>query len=169
MSFDFEQFTGVTGSYAPKLSIRNTGQIGLSQGLLRRVGVADGQWFALLFFDKKRQAIGVKFTQENDIKGAVKVQKRETTSADGAKNWSGHIPARAFLDYCGIEYRGKKSQGYYPEFGDGGMVIAVLGSGVDEEDDDPTEEEGTGDDGEETLDGTDVGTAPVGGEKERPF
>lgn len=160
--FDFEQFTGVTGSYAPKLSIRNTGQIGLSQGLLRRVGIGDGNWFALLFFDKKRQAIGVKFTQEADVKGAVKVQKRATTSADGVKNWNGHIPARAFLDFYGIEYRGKKSQGYLPEFREDGMVIVVLGSGTDE--DDPPEEDEAGGTGEHKPANTDVGTGSAAGE-----
>ena len=160
--FDFEQFTGVTGSYAPKLSIRNTGQIGLSQGLLRRVGIGDGNWFALLFFDKKRQAIGVKFTQEADVKGAVKVQKRVSPSADGGKNWNGHIPARAFLDYYGIEFRGKKSLGYFPEFRDDGMVIAVLGSGTDE--DDPPEEDEAGGTGEQKPADTDVGTGSAAGE-----
>jgi hypothetical protein len=162
MGFDFEQFTEVSGSYAPKLSIRNTGQIGLSQGLLRRVGIGDGQWYALLYFDKKQQAIGVKFTQEENARGAVKVQKRATTSADGGKNWNGHIPARAFLDYCGIEFRGKKSQGYLPEFGEGGMVIVVLGSGTDE--DDPPEEDEAGGTEEQKPANTDVGTGSAAGE-----
>ncbi len=164
MSFDFEQFTSVAGSYAPKLSIRNTGQIGLSQGLLRRVGIGDGQWYALLYFDKKMQAIGVKFTQEEDAKGAVKVQKRATTLADGVKNWNGHIPARAFLDYYGVEFRGKKSQGYSPEFGEGGMVIVVLGTGTDDVDDDPPDEEETGLNAEAKADDTSVGTGPTAGE-----
>ena len=127
MKFQFDQFLGARGSYAPKVSIRNTGQIGLSQGFLRRTGISAGQWYAQLFYDAKNKAVGIKFTQDAEAKGAVRVQKRAVTSADGVENWSGHIPARAFFDFYGIEYRKRERRGYRPCFeSEPGMAVIVI-------------------------------------------
>lgn len=136
MNYNFEQFTDFNRSFAPKLSIRPNGQIGLSQGLLRRVGIGEGEWYAYLFFDPKHRAMGLKFTQSGDDVSVIKVQKRESATGDGGKNWSGHLSARSFLDYYKIDYRDRKSQGFTPTFGEDGMVIVLLRDGVEEEEPD---------------------------------
>lgn len=143
MKYQFEQFYGTNSSYVPKISLRNTGQIGLSQGVLRRLQIGDGEWYAQLFFDSKNKAIGIKFLQDGQARSVVRVQKRKVTSADGVDNWSGHVPARAFLDFHGIDFRSRKTRSYRPRFDDvPGMVIVLLNDEADETDDedDPPEE-----------------------------
>lgn len=141
MDFNFERFTNVNSSYAPKVSIRNTGQIGFSQGLMKRVGVDERDWYVALFYDKRHQAMGLKFTDNAEDIGLVKVQKRETTASDGTVNIGGHISAKSFLDYYGIPFRDQKPQSFVPTFGKDRMVIVLLSDPVGSDTVDEDEEE----------------------------
>lgn len=80
--------------YAPKVSVRKHGQIGLNQGATIRYNIRDGQ-FALLGYDKDEQIIAIKFVEE-DEEGAKRVTVR-------SKNAS--ISAKSFLDYFNIPYK----------------------------------------------------------------
>ena len=180
-AFKFEQFLAVGGSYAPRVSIRSNGTLGLSQGLMHKHGLTKGNWCACLFFDAERRAIGIKFTQDENTQGAVKVHARSapgkhgltvgewyaqlffdaekraigikftqnqneqgaikvharsSPGKHGLENWSGHIAARAFLDYYSVEYENPNPASFRPEWNQGfGGLVVILGktSGGDAE------------------------------------
>ncbi len=79
-AFKFEPFLAVGGSYAPKVSIRSNGTLGLSQGLMHKHGLTKGNWYACLFFDVERRAIGIKSTQDENAAGS-----RESPRALGSR------------------------------------------------------------------------------------
>ena len=126
-AFTFEPFLAVGGSYATKVSIRSNGTLGLSQGLMHKHGLTKGNWCACLFFDAERRAIGIKFTQDENTQGAVKVHARSAPGKHGLENWSGHIAARAFLDYYSVEYENPKQVSFRPEWNEdfGGLVVLL--------------------------------------------
>ena len=135
-AFKFEQFLAVGGSYAPRVSIRSNGTLGLSQGLMRKHGLTVGEWYAQLFFDAEKRAIGIKFTQNQNEQGAIKVHARSSPGKHGLENWSGHIAARAFLDYYSVEYENPNPASFRPEWNQGfGGLVVILGktSGGDAE------------------------------------
>jgi hypothetical protein len=129
MQFNFQPFLSVGGSYAPKVSIRSNGSLGLSQGLMHRYKLTEGDWYACLFFDPEKRAMGIKFTQDESVQGATKVHTRSMPSKSGQKNWSGHIAARAFLDYYGIDFQKPERPNFTPEWNDefGGLVVLLDG------------------------------------------
>lgn len=131
--FNFQPFLAVGGSYAARVSIRSNGSLGLSQGLMNRYGLTQGDWHACLFFDAERRAIGIKFTQDANTKGAVKVHARSTPGKHGQANWSGHIAARAFLDFYGIEFLKPERSSFCPEWNEafGGIVVLLAGTAAD--------------------------------------
>src|SRR5690606_18548985 len=93
--FNFEPFLAVGGSYCEKVSNRSNGTLGLSQGLMHRHKLTEGDLYAQLFFDMEKRAIGIKFLNDENARGAVKVHSRSSTGKNGVLNWSGHIAARA--------------------------------------------------------------------------
>ncbi len=120
--FEFERFRNVKGSYVSKVSIRKQGHIGLSQGLLKRLGIKDGDWFVELYYDRNRNAIALGFTQEK-IEDVAKLQLRPSNPND-TDNLTAHVAAKAFLDYCGINYS-KKTISYDPEVYAEKMIVIV--------------------------------------------
>jgi hypothetical protein len=132
--FNFQPFLAVGGSYAQKLSIRSNGSLGLSQGLMHRYGVNKGEWFARLFFDAEKRAIGIKFTNDGNAEGVVKIHVRSTPGKGGQENWSGHISARAFMDYYGIDFKNPAQSSFRPEWNDafGGIVVRLNDPGASE-------------------------------------
>ncbi len=59
--------------------------------------------------------------------GAVKVHARSAPGKHGLENWSGHIAARAFLDYYSVEYENPKQVSFRPEWNEdfGGLVVVL--------------------------------------------
>jgi hypothetical protein len=91
----FERFTQPGGrSFKPKVSIRKRGQIGFNLGAINRFEL-DKYEFAVLFMATDRNSIAVKFTNDPNEKGAVKLSKRKGNYFIAAKN---------FLDYYGVDY-----------------------------------------------------------------
>lgn len=88
-----EYFREKGRGFAPKVSIRKQGQIGLNQGAVLRYAIKDGQ-FALLGYDKNENLVVIKLVG-GDEKGA----KRITVRAGNAS-----ISAKSFLDYFDIPY-----------------------------------------------------------------
>jgi hypothetical protein len=90
----FEKFTAVGKSFAPKLSIRSNGQIGFNFGAIEKYGLSKYP-YAVLFYDKDTNKIGVKITKNKDEEGACKLSVRNGNASIGAKS---------FLDYYSIPY-----------------------------------------------------------------
>lgn len=101
----FEKFVHAGGSFAPKVSVRSNGQIGLSQGFLRRQGMDKDQWYIVLYYDRETRRIAIQATTNPEDDGAIKVIRRDTTTRDGKTSQSAQVSARSFLEYYDIPYR----------------------------------------------------------------
>lgn len=107
MGFNFDRFEHVGTSFVPKISIRSSGVIGISQGALRKFGLLEGNWFVVLHYDREARVIGMKPTKNSSEIGAVKIVKRTHTASNGNESIIAHISARSFLEFYDIEYRDK--------------------------------------------------------------
>lgn len=101
----FELFTQAGGSFAAKVSIRANGQMGLSQGLLRRQGMDKGDWFVRLYYDRETKRVALQPTSDGTAEGAIKVLRRENTGRDGKPSFSAQISGRSFLEFHDIPYK----------------------------------------------------------------
>jgi len=90
----FERFTASGRSFKGRVSIRKNGQISLSQGAVQKFNLADHP-YAVLFYDKEGQMIGLKPTRDPEEPGAYKMNH---------KGMGATISGLAFLDYYGIDY-----------------------------------------------------------------
>ena len=90
----FERFTEIGRGYAPKVSITRSGLIGLNQGAVRRFRIEDYE-YAVLYFNRADEQIGIGLTNDENEQGACKIRKR-TSGAD--------VSAKAFFDFYGIDY-----------------------------------------------------------------
>lgn len=109
----FEKFTKVGGSYQTKASIRSNGQIGFSQGSIKRYELVKYK-FATLYFDKDTEKVGVKLTNDANEEGICKLQVRGSNAA---------VSAKAFLDYYNIEHN--KTKSYQATWDDTEKMIIV--------------------------------------------
>ena len=102
----FQRFEAAGTRTAPKVSIRATGQIGLSQGALRLMGIDDGESYVVLFFDAEKKHVGILPTRNKDEVGAIRVTVRENRpGSPGGGGRSGQISGRAFLEFYRIPYQ----------------------------------------------------------------
>jgi hypothetical protein len=108
MSYEFERFEAVGGSYEPKLSIRSNGAIGFSQGALHRFGLLDGDWFVSLYYDRKNGVVGIEPVREEGP-GFLRLIKRAIKGKDGRDSVNAFVSAKSFLDYFSIDYRQTRS------------------------------------------------------------
>jgi hypothetical protein len=83
--------------FAPKVSIRQHGQIGLNQGAINRYEIKDGQ-YALLGYEREKRMVVIKVMDERE-KGAKRILVRAAGNST-----SGSISAKGFLDYFQIPY-----------------------------------------------------------------
>lgn len=102
MSFNFEKFTKTGSSFAPMVSIRKHGAIGLSQGALQRFGLMDGEWFVVLYFDKAANVLGIQPSKDENEDGAIKLIKRRAPAKNGKESISSSVSARSFFEYYQI-------------------------------------------------------------------
>lgn len=107
MTPNFERFDFLGSSFTPKISLRNNGSIGLSQGAIHKFGLKDGEWYVVLYYDKEDKTIGIKPTRDPAGESATRLNKREVTSKEGKSTITSHISARSFLEYYDIKYRDK--------------------------------------------------------------
>jgi hypothetical protein len=90
----FEQFTKTGRGYTPKASIWMRGQIGFNRGAVEKFRIRDFE-YAMLFYDKETDRIGIKFTNDSKMEGIAKLAKSAA---------SAFISARAFLQYYDIPH-----------------------------------------------------------------
>ena len=91
----FEKYTARGRSYAAKVSIWARGQIGFSQGAVRRLGLQSFM-YVVMYYDKDSNKIGLSFTNDENEEGIAKMRVRE----NGAT-----FMAKSFLDYYDIDYK----------------------------------------------------------------
>lgn len=108
MSYEFEKFHAVGGSYEPKLSIRSNGAIGFSQGALHRFQLLNSDWFVCLYYDRRSAVVGIEPIQEEGP-GCLRLIKRSIKGKDGRDSVNAFVSAKSFLDYFGIDYRQTRS------------------------------------------------------------
>jgi hypothetical protein len=90
----FERFVRIGRIYTPTASIWSRGQIGFNQGAVQKYNIAHYK-YAVLFYDKDTNRIGVKFSNDNSEPGSVPITMGKT----GAM-----VSAKAFLDYWNISH-----------------------------------------------------------------
>lgn len=115
----FERFTKVGRGYKPKVSIWSKGQIGFNQGAVLRLNLKKYK-FAILFYDQESRRVGLRFTNDINEDGAVKLHVRKTGAV---------ISARSFLDYYGIDY--SKKQKYDVDYDkENNLYVISLATGL---------------------------------------
>ena len=118
MGYNFERFTQTKSSFAPKVTIRKGGYLGISQAAASRYGI-DGQgYYGVFFYDKDARVIGVQITQNEKEPGAVKVQWRKHK-----ENAVIQVGIRSFLDFNQIDY--SDSISYSPEWDEDLQMIII--------------------------------------------
>lgn len=90
----FERFTETGRGFEPKVSIWKKGQISFNRGAINRFNISD-YVYAILFFDKETNRIGVKFTNDDKEQGAMKMNHREAMVI---------VAAKIFFDCYNIDY-----------------------------------------------------------------
>jgi hypothetical protein len=102
VQFKFEKFTKTGSSFAPVISVRKEGAIGVSQGALNRFGLADGEWYVVLYYDRDANVIGIQPTQAASEEGAIKLIKRSSEGRTGKASVSSSVSAKSFFEYYGL-------------------------------------------------------------------
>lgn len=123
MAFNFEKFTRTGSSFAPMVSLRKHGAIGLSQGALQRFGLMEGAWFVVLYFDKVANVLGIQPVQNEQEDGAVKLIKRRAAAKNGKESISSSISAKSFFEYYGIST--EETRSFKASFDDESKMIIV--------------------------------------------
>ena len=90
----FEKFTHVGRGYKPKVSVTKSGLIGFNQGAVKQFRLDLFDW-AILYYDRGNNRIGIGLTNDASEEGVCKLRKR----ASGAD-----VSARSFFEYYRINY-----------------------------------------------------------------
>src|SRR5437667_11281403 len=98
MDYEFEKFDCTGGSYAPKISVRANGSLGLSQGALHRFGLWDGDWFVQLYFDRTNRVIGIEPSNAAGT-GKAHLVKKKIKGKDNRETVNAYVAAKSFLDF----------------------------------------------------------------------
>jgi hypothetical protein len=93
MKFNFEKFTETDTSFAAKVTIRRTGQMGFNTGAINSFRVRDSD-FCILYFDPKNRVVGMELVKES-CEGAIQIKKSDANTYVRAKN---------FCDRYAIDY-----------------------------------------------------------------
>jgi len=89
----FVRFTEVGRSHTPRVSISQSGLIGLSKGARTRFSV-DNSTHCVLYYDDQAKRIGIELTNDSAAEGAQKIRLGRT-GVD--------VSGRSFLSFFGIE------------------------------------------------------------------
>ena len=121
MGLKLERFEMVGSSFSAKVSIRNNGQIGISQGALKKMGISNDGHRVVLFFDAEARVMGIRPTTNEKDTGAIAVHLRPAGN-DGSL--TAHISGKSFLECYGIPYAGK-SRSFEPVWSDEHKMFLV--------------------------------------------
>jgi hypothetical protein len=109
----FEKFLYSGKTFKPRIAIRQNGQIGFNKGAEKRFELNKYEYI-ILYYDKEEQKIGIQLTNEENIKGVMKLQKRPLNIA---------ISAKSFFEYYNISYSETKI--YDPEWDEKNKMIII--------------------------------------------
>lgn len=106
MAFNFEKFTYIGKRYAPQISIRCNGAIGISQGAIHQAGMEEGDnWHVILHYDRAQKALGIHPTNDPKEEGAIKLSIKKVPSKEGrGMAISAFVSAKSFLNYYHIPH-----------------------------------------------------------------
>jgi hypothetical protein len=96
---DFEIFTKQGTTFKPKISIRKRGQLGVNSGAINKFGLGKYN-YAIMYISKDRDRIAIRFTNDQNAEGAVKIMKRPGNFAFSGK---------AFFDCYDIDTESTRS------------------------------------------------------------
>ena len=96
---DFEKFTQQGRTFKPKISIRKRGQLGFNSGSINKFKLNRFD-YAVMYISKDRTKVAIRFTNNQDEEGAVKIMKRT-----GNFSFSG----KAFFDCYDIDTESTRS------------------------------------------------------------
>lgn len=130
------KFVNTGGSYQPKLSIRNNGQIGLSQGFLNRFNLDGEGWYLVFYYEPEAKCIGIERTKDSNAPGAVKLVVRTVGGTDGRASKSAQVSAKSFLDFNRISYREGLRQFRAEDDLDGDLIVVDLNKELTDRDTD---------------------------------
>lgn len=88
MDFKFEKFTDVGKRFEDRISVTRNRAIGLPTQFYRQNNIK-GFKYGVLFYDGSRNAIGIKFTNEENEAGKI--------SINHSNDYGGHILANSFF------------------------------------------------------------------------
>jgi len=120
MVYDFKEFTEPGKSHNPYVSIRASGQMGISSGAGKRFPINEGKHdYVKLLYEEKENIIGIK-PLESATKGAIKLR----FNGDAAD-----ISAKSFFDRFGISY--EETNKFEAEWSDEyEMILVYLGEEI---------------------------------------
>lgn len=90
----WEHFTQTGRGFTPKVSFWKGGQLGFNQGAVRHFRLNQFK-YVMLFYDPEKLKIGLRFTNDPNQTGIIKV---------GFRGKGAFISAKALLEYYQIEY-----------------------------------------------------------------
>ena len=93
MPFNFVKFTDPDSSFAARITVRQTGQLGFNAGAINRYKINDFA-FCVLFFDEEQKVIGLQLVNEQ-TEGAIEIKKSESNT---------FVRGKSFCDRYGIDY-----------------------------------------------------------------
>ena len=88
------KFTQAGKGFSPKAKLWRGGQIGFTQGAVKRYRL-DKKKYVVLYFDSDEQKIGVQLTNDSEAEGAISIVNRGKSC---------FISAKSFLEFYGIRY-----------------------------------------------------------------
>lgn len=109
----FEKFTSYGRGFRPVCSIRANAQIGFNRGAIHRYGLSQG--FAVLYFSKDDNVIGVQPVADANVEGATKLIVKDNNA---------YLSARSFLEYYNIPY-GDEAKQYSAEWSDEHNMVLI--------------------------------------------
>lgn len=95
----FEEFKFMDRALRSKVTIRETGHIGFSNGAINRLKINEFG-FCKLYFNKEENKVGMKLIDNEKSESKTKIIKRKNNY---------YISSRPFFDYYGISYRPSRS------------------------------------------------------------
>lgn len=101
MRYNFEKFVE---SALPKVSIRKSGQFGFLGGAAKRFDLLERERYVVCHYDRKAKVVGLKFTDNSDEEGAIKISRTLVKDANGGEKMIVYFNGKPFLDFYEIPY-----------------------------------------------------------------
>jgi hypothetical protein len=119
----FQKFTAVGSRFAPRISIRSNGSLGINQGAMKRFFSDRDYKAVVLYYDADTQTIGIEPLENENEDGAIRLNKRPLDDKDESQGT--FVSAKSFFDFYNIPYLETKSFPVQREVIDGKRFITL--------------------------------------------